>query len=344
MSDTEALRDWELNAFLGRDSESDMPRMEPRTESGVAFYNKPFVDFLVSFYGLHHKRILDYGCGSGWAARLFSNYSKQVYGTNISAFNPAIPGRTEKQRPVFFQDDFFDSHLPHNSYDFLFCRGLGPLNKIEYSKANETYLKALLAALRSNGVAYFILNGNLTGVPDSNKLAGFRNHTLQTIHDFFSSSARISMINVFGYQSVVVTKDEKLAAFYNKKMFRLVSAIIENLGDMKWDYLEYLKCRLWLFVNRMEDLRRAEFAYVDKYIDRVLGPSLTKGVCAPRLETSATESEEQILWPYLLSADQDRFFEKVYAARLQRESITLIQFCKDAAGTLRHRLLEVTQT
>lgn len=197
------IRDWEINAYSKITKED-----AARGFDSILLYNAPFVDFLVAFYNLKNKRILDYGCGLGTFCELFSNYSTDVSGCDISEEELKFAREKTNSSITYFQDDFFNSTLAENSYDFIFCRGLGPLVKIDYNLENNSYLKKLTSALRNEGVGYFILLGNLTGKPE-NRLKGFQNYRLATIYDFFKGAGYVSMINVFGYQAVIIARERE---------------------------------------------------------------------------------------------------------------------------------------
>ena len=82
----EEIRDWEIRTheeIVDKDkwlSDKNIIRLF----NSMLFYNKQFIDFLVKFYNLENKKILDYCCGSGAFANLFQVHSQQVYGCDIS--------------------------------------------------------------------------------------------------------------------------------------------------------------------------------------------------------------------------------------------------------------------
>ena len=76
------IREWEISAH--RYSKFDRNERSQYFDSFLS-YNKPFVDFLVNFYDIKNKYILDYGCGTGYFAQLFRNHSKSVAGCDISS-------------------------------------------------------------------------------------------------------------------------------------------------------------------------------------------------------------------------------------------------------------------
>lgn len=277
--------------------------------------NTQFVKFLVSFYDLKEKKILDYGFGNAAFPELFSKYSQTVSGCDISRNLISFAKKHTNNSIKYFEDNFFNSKLEENSYDFIFSRGLGPLMKIDYSKQNVDYLKKMLSALRDNGVAYFTIFGNLSGIP-GDRFQDVQNYDLKTIFNFYNMAGFVSMINVFGYQAVVVTKSESTAQKYHKKMLDSVNKKIKNLKEK--EEAEYLKCKLWLYVNHNDDkITKKGFEHVDKYMKKYLYPSLQPGIC----KISSSINSENIVYSdtlYFVSGNHDTYFEKLYLKDLHR--------------------------
>jgi len=276
--------------------------------------NSQFVEFLVNFYVLKEKNILDYGCGNGAFLELFSKHSQKVSGCDISSNLLRFAKKNTKNSIKYFEDDFFNSKLEDNSYDFIFCRVLGPLMKIDYSKQNTVYLKKMLSALRDDGVAYFILMGDLSGIP-GDRFTGFQNQNLKTIYNFYKMAGFVSMINVLGYQAVVIAKSESTAQKYHEKMLHSVNEKMKNLREEEG---EYLKHKLWLYVNHNEDeITKKNFKNVDKYLKKYLYPSLQSGIC----KIPSSINSDMITYGdtlFYVSANHDTFFEKLYLEDLHR--------------------------
>ena len=276
--------------------------------------NSKFVEFLVNFYVLKEKNILDYGCGNGAFPELFSKHSQKVSGCDISSNLLRFAKKNTKNSIKYFEDDFFNSKLEDNSYDFIFCRGLGPLMKIDYSKQNTVYLKKMLSALRDDGVIYFILMGNLSGIP-GDRFNGFQNQNLKTIYNFYKMAGFVSMINVLGYQAVVIAKSESTAQRYHEKMLLSVNKKMKNLREEEG---EYLKCKLWLYVNHKEDeITKKNFKNVDKYLKKYLYPSLQSGIC----KISSSINSDIIAYRdtlFYVSGNHDTYFEKLYLEDIHR--------------------------
>jgi len=276
--------------------------------------NSQFVEFLVNFYDLKEKNILDYGCGNGVFPELFSKHSQKVSGCDISSNLLRFAKKNTNNSIKYFEDDFFNSKLEDNSYDFIFCRCLGPLMKIDYSKQNTVYLKKMLSALRDDGVAYFILMGDLSGIP-GDRFTGFQNQNLKTIYNFYKMPGFVSMINVLGYQAVVIAKSESTAKKYHEKMLHSVNEKMKNLREEEG---EYLKCKLWLFVNHNEDeISKKSFEHVDKYLKKYLYPSLQSGICkiSPSINSDMIAYRDAL---YFVSGNHDTYFEKFYLEDLHR--------------------------
>lgn len=205
--------EWEINAYstTNANNEDNISYF-----NSVASYNEAFINFLVDFYNLKDKKILDYSCGLGMFTELFSNYSKDISGCDVSKQELTFAREKSNKNIHYFEDDFFNSNLRENCYDFIFYRGLGPLQKMDYTPENSSYLQKMISALRDNGVGYFIIYSNLNGKP-WHRLTGVQNYRITTIYDYFQRAGYISMINVFGYQALVITKKEDLAIKYNEK-------------------------------------------------------------------------------------------------------------------------------
>jgi hypothetical protein len=101
--------------------------------------------------------------------------------------------------------------------------------------------------------------------------------------------------------------------------------------------IEYLKCRIWLFLNHRsdEDPKIEEFASVDKFMMKAIAPRLIKGLCFPS-SVEYPETVRPVAGPlYLVSGDQDRVFEAYYQKALFMESATL----REIGHSLRNRLM-----
>jgi len=318
----ERIRAWEIRAYSSRTRDSERSR---RTDfNSMCYWNKPFVDFLGDFYDLAQKRILDYGCGAGSFCELFGKHSSRVFGCDISDACLDFARENTSNTTTYFKDDFFNSNLETDSYDFIFCRDLGPLQKMDYTETNVRLVKRIIDALNDGGVGYFILMGNLSGIP-GDRLAGFQNHRINVIHDFFRHAGYVSMINVFGYQALVICRSQEAATRYWRKMDTTIRHTVNCLTPMESNRIEYLKCRTWSFLNQRidEDLRREEFASVDKFIMQAIAPRLTRGLCY-HSSVESSEARQPIAGPlYLVSGDQDRFFEAYYDKELFKRSATL---------------------
>jgi len=299
----EDVREWEI---LYNDKGVDFDKWVQdenviRKFNSILNYNKPFVNFLVNFYGLQNKKILDYGCGLGTFSHLFSFFSSDVSGCDISKRRLDY-ARMKNNDVNYFEDDFFHSSLKKNSFDFIFCRDLGPLLKIDYNKENVAKLDSIISALKEDGIAYFILMGDLSG-NHGNRVSGFQNHSLKTIFDFFSAAGHISMINVFGYQAVIVTKNLDLAQQYRQKMNELVQEANNYLGN--FDYVGYLKCKLWLYINGdFNSIQRKEFIPIDNFIKNVYSKKIIRGLF--KINEPKTVSKPSNF--FLVSGDHDEYF------------------------------------
>jgi len=305
------INEWEKQAYI----ESRQPEYSnEKLFSSISSYNKEFVDFLIDFYQLNNKKILDYGCGFGMFADLFSTHSQKVSACDYSS-NLLISAKKMCNNKIeFFEDDFFNSGLEKNSFDFIFCRGLGPLQKINYSEENSQFVKKLVSSLNNDGVAYFTLLGNLSGIP-GNRLSGFQNHTLQSIYDFFSQAGYVSMINVFGKQSVIVTNSKESSIKYNQKMFSAVKIMLENLRE--FDNIGYIKGRMWSYVNDNTDqIPTTEFEQVENYLKKKIFNRLVRSLCNHSQQNADISSINKPL--YFVAGDTDKFYERDFTEKLFR--------------------------
>lgn len=64
--------------------EAQTDEFRERKFSEIVYYNHGFVQFLVEFYELKGKHVLDYGCGIGAFSHLFSQYGYRVSGCDIA--------------------------------------------------------------------------------------------------------------------------------------------------------------------------------------------------------------------------------------------------------------------
>ena len=284
--------------------------------SSLSAYNKEFVEFLIDFYHLSDKNILDYGCGSGFIANLFSNYSQNVSACDFSIDLLNYAKKHCNNSINFFEDDFFKSELKNDSYDFIFCRGLGPLQKIDYSEENSRYVKKIISSLNNDGIAYFTLLSNLSGI-SGNRITGFQNYQLQTIYDFFSQAGFVSMINVFGRQAIIVTKSKEAGIKFNNKMYSAVNKMLENLQG--FDGVGYVKCRLWLYVNSTEDqIPLKDFEYVENYLRKKIFNTLVKGLCSQSYQNTDQTYTKPL---YFVAGDTDKYYERLFTEQLFRNNI-----------------------
>ena len=332
----EEIRDWEINAY--KSTNKDIMESEQRQFDSLLWYNKSFVDFLSAFYGLKNKRILDYGAAWGYFTELFSAYSTDVSGCDISEDLLTIAEQLTNTNITYFQDDFFDSNLEENYYDFIYCRNLGPLAKIDFTIENSKYLKRIVSALRDDGIGYFQIQGNLKGKPE-HRLTGFQNPRIDTIYDFFSLCGSVSMINVLGYQSIVIAKTDEVAAKYNQRMYLSVKNMLENLTE--WDEVGYLKCMVWLFLNQGIDTEgsKREFAHVDRWVKKYIYPLLIKGLCSPSSVSHLGEDTGIMNIPlYFVSGDSDRYCEKYYDRAQYQYNMTLKSSVIHVLGVLKRKI------
>jgi len=322
----EEIRDWEIRTHeeIGDIDKWLSDKNIMRLFNSMLFYNKQFIDFLVKFYSLENKKILDYGCGSGAFANLFQVHSQEVYGCDISK-NFLEYAKIKNKEVKFFEDDFFHSSLKENTYDFIFCRNLGPLQKIDYNKENVDSIKSIISSLSENGVGYFTFTGDLSGNP-GNRVSGFQNHSLKSIYDFFSGAGHISMVNVFGYQALIITKSIDLAQKYRDAMNNLIHGVIYNLGP--FDYVNYLKGKLWLYVNgNFNSVKRDEFKFVDEYIQRVYSKKLVKSLCKSSDQKISFEKIPSNF--FLISGDHDKYFSYHFSQELSFHKMKVYQIFKN---------------
>ena len=303
LSDTnKKLRENEILAFKNEDIKGAKQYYSDLHEK-----NKKFVDFLSNFYNLENKKILDYGCGTGFITDLFSKKSNFVLGCDISK------GQLEKAREFtssqshYFQDDFFDSKLEKSKYDFIFCRDLSVLVKMELDNDAVSYVNSIIDSLNDDGVAYFVFMGNLSGIKDSDKLS-FRNPTMKQLVTFFNKVGFVSMINFCGYQAIVLTRNKNLAEHYNKKMERSVIKLLNNLTVKEIG--KYVACQLWLLAN---STRRnvKKFKKVDEFIDEELRyHKLEIGVCKKSQENIDCSDYNGDV--FFIDGDHDAYFIQSY--------------------------------
>jgi len=130
---------------------------------------------------------------------------------------------------------------------------------------------------------------------------------------FFNKAGYVSMINIFGYQSVVLNKSKDVANLHNQKMHLLVNNVLNFLKE--YDEIEYLKCKLWLYVNQNNEIIDKEnYKNVDAYFNKNYAPLLIKGLCSSTDDGFKPQILNESL--YLVSGDSDRFYEQIFMKEL----------------------------
>ena len=285
--------------------------------NSVLYYNKNFVHFLSDFYNLQNKKILDYGCGTGAFTELFSIYGDTVEGCDISKETLDYAQKITNKKINYFQDDFFDSKLHENEYDFIFCKDLGPLQNIDYNNQNSSLVKKIISSLKMDGVAYFTLISKLND-ESSEK---YKNYNFKTIKQFFDSVGYVSMINYFGNEALVITKTKDLAVQYNHQMFFMINNFFKNLRE--YDQIGYLKCKLWLYVNTNKDHNKISFNDANQFFNKKIIKSLGKNSILFDDKSTPKNKKVQEFFPiYLVSGERDNYFEQYFTRQIYRNSLT----------------------
>ena len=267
--------------------------------------NKKFVDFLSNFYNLENKKILDYSCGTGFMADLFSKKSNFVSGCDIAEKQLKKARELTSSQIRYFQDDFFDSKLQKSQYDFIFCRDLSVLVKMNLDDDAVSYVNSIIDSLNDDGVAYFVFMGNLSGIKDNDELS-FRNPTMKQLVTLFNKVGFVSMINFCGYQAIVLTRNKNLAEFYNKKMERSVIKLLNNLTVK--DIGEYVACQLWLLVNSSrKNIKKLK--KIDQFIDKYLLERIEIGICKKPENNYFSDYDGDV---FFIDGDHDSHFIQSY--------------------------------
>ncbi|CUR50900.1 Putative SAM-dependent methyltransferase [Nitrosotalea devaniterrae] len=170
--------------------------------------NTDFIEYLVAKLGLSKgDRVLDVGCGSGWACHMFSKYGFDVYGCDMSPYCISAAKNIVPTGKFFVQDVF---NLPKQNnlkgkFDLIFCRGLGVAQKL-VDWNDEKWMSvgtALTDMLTDKGVIYWIQLGDLSGKVTND---GLSNTTIDDLVKYFTKIGHVINVNVFGFQSFLLTK------------------------------------------------------------------------------------------------------------------------------------------
>ncbi len=280
--------------------------------NSILLYDKPFVSFLCNFFSLKGKTLLDYGCGTGVFAQLFKENSINVSACDVLDTVLEFAKAKTSKEINYFKDDFLNSALEEDKYDFIFCKDMMPLQQIDYTVENSKLLAKIVSSLTENGIMYAEIITKLDG-KSSKK---YKNYDFETIKKFFNSVGYVSMINVFGNVSVILMKSRNLAEVYNQKM---ASLIIHTLnGILNYDYMLYLKCRIWLAINCNEMHGRDDYSFIDSYFDDKINHLIGKNsiCCVPQINGIEID-----MIPYMISAEKERYYEQYYTRQLFKYEI-----------------------
>lgn len=211
-------------------------------------FDKDFIDFLVGFYELKGKKILEYATGTGVHAKMFSKYSDNVSTCDFTKGFREF-AKINWTDINIFEEDFYNSNLSENEYDFLFCRSMMPLETLEFSRENEKYLRKLMKSLRPGGIAYYLLLGNSNN--DISSIKHIKNHNWIDTINFFKNVGYIAMVNGGPNGKVIVLSNEFDTSFkYHQKMFNSImyrDKII--IQDILINGIEIANDIMWLYMN-----------------------------------------------------------------------------------------------
>ena len=105
----------------------------------------------------HRKRVLDIGCGVGYACELFLKHHYQVYGVDIS--DKAVSLARKRVPQGHFSQVDNGTVLPYqeNFFDAVACLGV-----LEHVLHPESLLKECRRILTSSGIAVFVVPNSLS--------------------------------------------------------------------------------------------------------------------------------------------------------------------------------------
>ena len=142
-------------------------------------------------------RFLDLGTGPGTQAIQLSKRGFDVTGTDLSA-NAIDKAKKLSNEVNFVTDDFLNSKLPDNEFDFIFDRGCFHLFD---SSQRQNYVKQIKRILDDNGILFLkCMSKEEKNLPDDDKPNKF---SKQEIIDIFSNDFDIQSIKDSVFQGTL---------------------------------------------------------------------------------------------------------------------------------------------
>lgn len=231
-SENDKIYDLTSNIFEKKSNDYTKPQIQPGSLQNLIDANVDFVNYLIRKTNLkRNDRVLDLGCGGGWATYLFSQAGMDSFGCDLDAevrmAKKAFPSCT------FFTLDVFD--LPKyneldGKFNFIFCRSLGVAQKIvDWDDPNWINVgKSLLNLLTDDGIIYWSQYGDMS---DKMKEDGMANASPKTMMSYFKNFGYIMEMNVYGYMAFLITKkqpDENLLKHVNDFRNTTFTTIFNN--------------------------------------------------------------------------------------------------------------------
>ena len=156
-------------------------------------------------------RFLDLGTGPGTQAIQLAKHGFDVTGTDLSE-NAILKAKSQSKEVNFVKDDFLNSKLPDNEFNFIFDRGCFHIFDISQ---RGNYLEQIKRILNSNGILFLkcmsVEEKDLPEDKGPNKLSK------QEIRDVFSNDFEVETIRDTFFTGTINPFPKALFAVLKKK-------------------------------------------------------------------------------------------------------------------------------
>ena len=201
MDNKKEFPDWDT--YYKENNVEEMPWYESNLDSDL--------EYEIKSRSLSRGKFLDLGTGPGTKAMQLSNLGFDVTGSDISE-NAITKAKTLSKNVNFVTDDFLNSKLPKNEFDFILDRGCFHVFDIEQRPNYVTQIKHIL---EKNGILFLkcmsIEEKILPGDKGPNRLSK------SELKQVFSNDFEIDSIKDTVYQGTMDPLPKALFAVLKKK-------------------------------------------------------------------------------------------------------------------------------